>query len=89
MAEGAAQNPAAQLPDAEAAATIVGEDDTTRSVPCGRGLEPVLGSVGVFLDAGCDPVYFHRIGPDQDRCFRFWGDELQPALAETYDASAS
>jgi hypothetical protein len=27
-------------------------------------------------------VYFHQIGPDQDGFFRFWNEQLQPALAD-------
>src|SRR5665811_2175260 len=27
-------------------------------------------------------LYFHQIGPDQDGFFRFWNEQLQPALAD-------
>ncbi len=41
----------------------------------------MLASVRRFLDAGYDHLYFHQIGPDQHGFFRFWNEELQPALA--------
>ena len=66
----------------EEAAQMVSEEEATRSVPCGPDVEPVVRSVGQFLDAGYDHLYFHQIGPDQDGFFRFWKTELQPALAD-------
>ncbi|MDQ3055332.1 MAG: TIGR03557 family F420-dependent LLM class oxidoreductase [Actinomycetota bacterium] len=74
----------------EEAAELVSEDDATASVPCGPDVQPVVESVRRFLDAGYDHLYFHQIGSDQDGFFRFWNDELQPALADvTTDAPAS
>jgi coenzyme F420-dependent glucose-6-phosphate dehydrogenase len=66
----------------EEAAQMVGEDDVAGSIPCGPSVEPVLDSVRAFLDAGYDHLYFHQIGPDQEGFFRFWAEELRPALAE-------
>jgi G6PDH family F420-dependent oxidoreductase len=66
----------------EEAAQMVTEEDATKSVPCGPDVEPVLDSVRQYLDAGYDHLYFHQIGPDQDGFFRFWSDELLPALAD-------
>jgi G6PDH family F420-dependent oxidoreductase len=65
----------------EQAAQLVTEEDATSSMPCGPELEPVLESVHSFVDAGYDHLYFHQIGPDQDGFFRFWTDELEPALS--------
>ena len=39
-------------------------------------------SVRQYLDAGYDHVYFHQIGPDQNGFFRFWSEQLQPALKD-------
>jgi len=64
------------------AAEMVTEEDATASVPCGADVEPILDSVRSFLDAGYDHLYFHQIGPDQDRFLRFWTEELQPALQD-------
>jgi coenzyme F420-dependent glucose-6-phosphate dehydrogenase len=66
----------------EDAASLVREEDATKSVPCGPDVKPVLDSVKEFLDAGYDHLYFHQIGPDQHGFLKFWSSELQPALAE-------
>lgn len=66
----------------EEAATMVREDDVTESIPCGADVAPVIESVQSFVYAGYDHVYFHQIGPDQEGFFRFWSQELQPALAK-------
>lgn len=71
----------------EDAAAMVDEDAATESVPCGPEVGPVVESVRTFLDAGYDHLYFHQIGSDQDGFFRFWSDELQPALAELVSRS--
>ncbi len=76
---------------------MVSEQEATKSVLCGSDVEPVLDSVRQYLEAGYDHLYFQQIGPDQEGFFRFWADELQPALAdlttnnddqETSDAAA-
>jgi G6PDH family F420-dependent oxidoreductase len=59
-------------------------EQVTKSVPCGRDVEPVLESVQQYLDAGYDHLYFHQIGRDQDAFFGFWRDELQPALRDRF-----
>jgi len=66
----------------EEAAQMVSEEEATRSVPCGPDPAPLVESVQEYLAAGYDHLYFHQIGPDQDGFFRFWTEELQPALAE-------
>jgi coenzyme F420-dependent glucose-6-phosphate dehydrogenase len=65
----------------EEAAGMVTEDDVAASVPCGPDVRPVVDSVRAFVEAGYDHLYFHQIGPDQEGFFRFWREELQPALA--------
>jgi G6PDH family F420-dependent oxidoreductase len=66
----------------EQATQIVTEDDATESVACGPDVVgQLVESVGKFVDAGYDHLYFHQIGPDQDGFFRYWESELQPALA--------
>jgi coenzyme F420-dependent glucose-6-phosphate dehydrogenase len=66
----------------EEAAAMVSEEEATKSVPCGPDVGPVLDSVRQYLSAGYDHLYFHQIGPDQDGFFRFWRQELQPALRD-------
>jgi coenzyme F420-dependent glucose-6-phosphate dehydrogenase len=65
----------------EEAAEMVSEEQATSSVPCGPDAGPVLESVQKFLDAGYDHLYFHQIGPDQEGFFKFWANELRPAVA--------
>jgi G6PDH family F420-dependent oxidoreductase len=65
----------------EEAAQLVTEDVATEHVPCGPDAGPILESVRSYLDAGYDHLYFHQIGPDQDRFLRFWTEELQSAVA--------
>jgi hypothetical protein len=74
----------------EEAATMVTEEEATRSIPCGPDVEPFVESVREYLAAGYDHLYFHQIGADQDGFFRFWSDDLQRALAqlETTDGGA-
>jgi hypothetical protein len=64
----------------EQAVELVTEEAATEGIPCGPDPQPVVDAVQSFLDAGYDHVYLHQIGPDQDGFFRFWADELQPAL---------
>jgi G6PDH family F420-dependent oxidoreductase len=67
----------------EQASEPLTEEQITKSVPCGPDiLERVLDSVGEYLDAGYDHLYFHQIGRDQDVFFRFWQDQLRAALAD-------
>lgn len=62
---------------------------TAGSTPCGPDVEPVVESVKAFLDAGYDHLYFHQVGPDQEGFFRFWRDQLGPAVRELVPAGAT
>jgi G6PDH family F420-dependent oxidoreductase len=65
----------------EQAVSVLTMDQTTESTPCGPDLiEAMLESVDDYLRAGYDHLYFHQIGTDQDGFFRFWAEELRPAL---------
>jgi coenzyme F420-dependent glucose-6-phosphate dehydrogenase len=66
----------------EEATQVVSEEEALKSIPCGPDPQPVVDSVRKFLDAGYDHLYFHQIGPDQEGFFRFWTDELGPAVRE-------
>ena len=58
----------------EQAAEIVTQDDATerrcRAVPTSS--TRCVKSVGTYVDAGYDHLYFHQIGDDQEGFFRFW-----------------
>jgi hypothetical protein len=53
----------------------------TGSLPCGPDPEPVLAQIRKWQEAGFDRIALHQVGPDQDGFFRFWEQELQPALS--------
>jgi hypothetical protein len=61
---------------------MVTEERATGSIPCGPDVDPFIESVREYVTAGYDHLYFHQIGPDQERFFRFWSEELQRALAQ-------
>ena len=65
----------------EQATEIVTEDDATKSVPCGPDVTgELVESVGKYVDAGYDHLYFHQIGADQEGFLRYWETDLEPAL---------
>jgi len=72
----------------EQAADLVTEESATETVPCGPDVGPIVDSVRQYLDAGYDHLYFHQIGPEQEGFFRFWAEDLQPALADIGDSAA-
>jgi len=53
---------------------------TTSSTPCGPDPQPVLEKIQQLESAGIDHIHLHQIGPDQEGFFRFWGEQLRPAL---------
>jgi G6PDH family F420-dependent oxidoreductase len=76
----------------EQAAQMVSVEAIADKMPCGPDPKPVVDAVQSYLDAGFDRIYLNQIGPDQEGFFRFFADELVPALAElgaTPDADAS
>jgi hypothetical protein len=52
----------------------------TADVPCGPDPEPVLEQIRTWEQAGFDHIALHQVGPDQQGFFRFWEQQLQPAL---------
>jgi G6PDH family F420-dependent oxidoreductase len=64
------------------ASELVTVDAIAEKMPCGPDPEPVVELVGRYLEAGYDRIYLNQIGPDQDGFFRFFTDELAPALAD-------
>jgi G6PDH family F420-dependent oxidoreductase len=67
----------------EQATAPLTSEQVTASTPCGPDiLDELLATVNKYEAVGYDHLYFHQIGPDQDRFFRFWERELRPALAQ-------
>jgi hypothetical protein len=50
-------------------------------VACGPDPERHVEMIQRFVDAGCDHVYLHQIGPDQDGFFDFYGREILPRFS--------
>ena len=59
---------------------MVTEDDVAQSVVCGPDPERHLEQIRQYADAGCDHVYVHQVGPDQEGFFRFYEREIFPRL---------
>lgn len=64
----------------EQACEIVREEDALKSLPLGPDPEKHVESLRGFFDAGCDEVYVHQIGPDQEPFLAFYRDEVIPRL---------
>ena len=64
----------------EQAVQLVTEEQIAELVPCGPDPGPFVEQVRQYAEAGFDHIYFHQIGPDQDGFFRFFREELAPAL---------
>jgi len=62
----------------EQAAQLLSEDDMADIVACGPDPERHVEMIRRFEDAGCDHVYLHQIGPDQDGFFDFYEREVLP-----------
>lgn len=55
-------------------------DAVAESVVCGPDAAKHVEALRKFEDAGFTHVYVHQVGPDQDSFFRFYRDEVIPAL---------
>ena len=64
----------------EQATENVTPEQLKEELTIGPGVERYLAKIEEMVEAGYTHVYLHQIGPDQDGFFRFWEDELSPAL---------
>jgi coenzyme F420-dependent glucose-6-phosphate dehydrogenase len=64
----------------EQAAQMIDADDATESVACGPDPEVHIENIRKFIDAGFTHIWIHQIGPDQDRFFEFYSNEVLPKL---------
>jgi G6PDH family F420-dependent oxidoreductase len=64
------------------AAAQVRPEGVRSTTPTGPDVQPYLDAVGKLAGAGYDNIALVQIGEDQDGFFRFWQDELGPALHE-------
>src|SRR5215217_6214418 len=65
----------------EQAASLLSEDDIAETVACGPDPEWHAEMIQRFVDAGCDHIYLHQIGPDQDGFFDFYEREVMPRFS--------
>lgn len=66
----------------EEAASIVTPEMLTERIPVGPDVERYVTSAAAYIDAGVEHIYFHQVGPDQEGFFRFFRDDLGPALSD-------
>lgn len=64
----------------EQAASLVTPDMLAEKTPVGPDVQRYVESVKSYIEAGVENVYIHQVGPDQEGFFRFFRDELRPAL---------
>jgi coenzyme F420-dependent glucose-6-phosphate dehydrogenase len=64
----------------EDAASLVTPESLAKQTPVGPDPKRYIDAVREFVDAGVENVYIHQVGPDQEGFFRFFREELQPAL---------
>ncbi|MDQ4074767.1 MAG: LLM class flavin-dependent oxidoreductase, partial [Chloroflexota bacterium] len=65
----------------EQAAKMVTEKDVAEEIVCGPDVQKHIQGIQKYLDAGINHVFIHQVGPDQDGFFRFYEQEVLPALA--------
>jgi coenzyme F420-dependent glucose-6-phosphate dehydrogenase len=72
----------------EQAAQSVTPDEVAEAMALGPDPLPYVEMTRTFVEAGFDHVYFHQVGRDQEGFFRFWEQELAPALRAEIAAPA-
>ena len=69
----------------ESATSWADEDAIADEIVCGTDAEPFVAAIKEYVDAGYDHVYFHQVGPEQEKFLEFSEKELLPALADLRD----
>ena len=69
----------------ESATEWADEDAVAEEIVCGTDPEPFVEAIKEYVDAGYDHVYFHQVGPEQERFLEFSEKELLPALSDLRD----
>jgi G6PDH family F420-dependent oxidoreductase len=64
----------------EQAVKMLNEEQIVGDTVCGPDPQKHIEGIQKFIDAGYDHVYLHQIGPDQEGFFRFYQQEVLPAL---------
>jgi G6PDH family F420-dependent oxidoreductase len=64
----------------EQASEWVTPEHIAEQFPLGPDPEVHLEAIRAYVDAGYDEIYVHQIGPDQEGFFKFYAEEIFPAL---------
>ncbi len=73
----------------EQASELVSEDMVAEAVPCGPDLDLHLQAIRRYRDAGFDELYIQQIGPDQQRFFEVYANEILPHFNDSSSALTS
>lgn len=65
----------------EQATKLVDEETAVKNIVCGPDAQKHIAGIQEFIEAGYDHVYIHQIGRDQMGFFRFYAQEVLPALS--------
>ncbi len=73
----------------EQASELISEDMVAEAVPCGPDLDLHLQAIRRYQDAGFDELYIQQIGPDQERFFEAYAEEILPHFNSQTSALSS
>jgi len=62
----------------EQATELVSEEQIASAIVCGPDPEKHAKAIQEYVDAGCDHVYVHQVGPDQQGFLDFYRREILP-----------
>jgi G6PDH family F420-dependent oxidoreductase len=66
----------------EQASELIDEDMVAEAVPCGPDLDLHLEAIRRYRDAGFDELYIQQIGPQQERFFETYANEILPQFGD-------
>jgi G6PDH family F420-dependent oxidoreductase len=73
----------------EQANELISEEMVAEAVPCGPDLERHVGALQRYADAGFDELYVQQIGPQQERFFEVYANEVLPRFGDRTSKSAT
>jgi G6PDH family F420-dependent oxidoreductase len=73
----------------EQASEMVSAEQASQDVPCGPDPERQLEAIRSYADAGFDELYIQQIGPDQERFFELYANEILPRFNDSESAASA
>lgn len=64
----------------EQTAGLVSVEEIAKQIPCGPDPEKYIQALRKYVDAGCDHIFIHQIGPKQTEFMDFFVNKLRPLL---------